>query len=59
MKPYFPRDKALDDRYIEQFCQSVEKLLLNINNKSSSKLSKITIEEELRFMDHDEELIEY
>ena len=57
-KSKFPMDKSLDDTYIEEYCHSVEELLKSINNKSNGKAHRESSEES-RFIDDDEELLEY
>ena len=55
----FSKSNIIRDREIDLYCQSVEKLLSNISEKSGSKSRMQTFTDEFEFMDHDEDMLEY
>lgn len=55
----FSKNNIIKDRDIDLYCQSVEKLLNNISEKSGSKQRKQIFTDEFEFTDYDEDMLEY
>lgn len=55
----FSAKNLIRDRDIELYCQSVEKLLSNINEKKGTKPGKQIFMDDFELIDHDESLLDF